>query len=265
MGESMTASAQRLGIGMLARRLNKVTPRWPVSRADVPVTACCVYRAGNAHHVERMSRQLPANTDIRLHALDVVARPLARHTLGVGPGERMPLLQMLLDARDIATGSWVVLFDDDTDFVCPGRSPFLDIASAAGFDIAGAAIEPGHAHSHSHTLVARCSVARTVGMVEIGPVVALSPHAFAAVTPFEPDSGMGWGYDVRWSQLRQLRQGYVDASPIRHHGVVGIAYDTTGERVRMAHELASAGLESTREIAVTVDTWPSWRRRPPWL
>lgn len=108
-------------------------------------------------------------------------------------------------------------------------------------------------------------MARTVRMVEVGPVLALSPSAVAQVCPFPGDSGMGWGLDVRWSQLPGLRHGYVDATPIRHHGAVGVAYEKRDETRRLDDELARAGVDSLPDMAQTLERWPVWSRRPPWL
>ena len=247
------------------RGLNKVTPHWPVPPLTAPVVACCVYREVNAPFVRRMLHQLPDGAEVRLHALGAVPGDLERLTLSAGPGLRMPLLQSLLDAAPVAPDAWVVVFDDDTDFAQPGRSAFLDIAAAAGFDIAGAAIDVRQPRTFPHTRVARASMARTVRMVEVGPVLALSPRAVTQICPFPSDSGMGWGLDVRWSQLPGLRHGYVDATPIRHHGAVGVAYEKRDETRRLDDELTRAGVDSLPDMAQTFERWPVWSRRPPWL
>src|SRR4029077_16270597 len=62
------------------------------------------------------------------------------------------------------------------------------------------------------------SVARVVGMVEIGPVTALSRETFAVLTPF-PEARMGWGLDAHWGALARehgWRCGVVDAVAIEH-------------------------------------------------
>lgn len=247
-----------------ARRLNSVTPRWPVPRLEAPVVVCCVYRTKNAHHVKRMLSQLPQGADVRLHALEVATDELAAITLARGPGKRMPLLRSLIEAAPVPPDAWVMIVDDDADFARNGRSPFLDIAAAAGFDIAGAAIGVGQHHAFHHTRVAAVSVCRTVSMVEVGPVVALSPRAQRAVLPFPEDSGMGWGLDVRWAGLDGLRLGYVDATPIRHHGLIAVSYAKDEELRRLHDELAAAGAGSLRELTHTLETWRAWQRQPPW-
>lgn len=247
------------------RGMTKHLPRWPIPTADVPVVACSVYRADNRHHVERTLLQLPPHADVRLHALDETAPTLATRTVSTGPGQRTSLLQGLVDARSIPTDAWIVFFDDDVEFALPGRTAFLDVAVAAQFDVAGAAIDVRQHRTYLHSLVGRASVARTVGMVEIGPVVAFSPAASDKLLPLPDDFGMGWGLDVRWSQVPSLRRGYVDATPVRHYGAVGASYDSTDELERFRQELARAGLASQREVARTLEVWRCWRPRPPWL
>ena len=246
------------------RSVTKILPRWPVPALDASVVALCVYRSRNSGHVAQMIAQLPESAELRLHALDRVPMELADRTLSSGPGERTPLLQSLIEAQPLPDDAWVVIFDDDAEFARPGRTPFLDIAAASGFDISGPAIDVGQHRTYTFTLVGRLSIARTVKMVEVGPVVAFSPKGFAGVSPLPADAGMGWGLDVRWSQLPDLRRGYVDATPIRHFGAVAAGYAKEPEMARLQRELSRSGITSMSELSGTVQTWRPWAPQPPW-
>lgn len=250
------------------QRSNKWLPRWRQPRLDAPVVACCVYRARNAAFVERLIAQLPPGTDVRLHALDGVVAALAAPTVAQGPGYRMPLLAALLDSAPIPHDAWVLIFDDDAHFARRGRTRFLDVVRSAGFDIAQPAIDPGEPHSFSMTLTRLASVARRTHYVEVGPVVAFSPRARAAVLPFPAWARMGWGVDVEWvghARRDGLSLGVVDATPIRHRGPVAAGYETGPEQQLYDAAIAGLGVTSLHDLVQWIrPRWPLWRRRPPW-
>lgn len=247
------------------RRMNKRTPIWPPMPSVHEIIAACSYRAKNGRHVQEFISQLPPTADIRLHALDDVPEALTRFTVSQGALPRMDALGRLLPLSSIGRGSWVVLFDDDATFSSPGRSRFVDIAAGAGLDIAGAAIDVGQPRTFNHSEVRAFSFARTVRLVEVGPIVAFSPRAIARVLPFPQQSGMGWGLDIHWAHLEGLRLGYVDATPIHHHGAVGASYETGLEHQRAMDAATAVGLETVYDLVGSLERWSAWRRTPPWL
>lgn len=181
----------------------------------------------------------------------------------------MPLLMSLIDRAPLPDDGWLIIFDDDATFARRGRTRFLDVALAAGFDISQPAIDPGQPHSFSFMVARLFSIARRTRYVEIGPVVAFSPDAIMHVLPFPSDAKMGWGVDILWSVIAQrvgLSQGIVDAEPILHHGPVAAAYDTTVEGERFDEALKVAGLTSLDPLMKwTHPRWLLWRRTPPWV
>lgn len=248
-----------------AKRANKYLPLPFLEKSDAPVVAVCAYRSKNAHFVETMIGQLPSRTDVRLHALDSIPPSLADKTVGQGKLLRTDALKSLLESSPIPEDGWVVIFDDDATFARSAPSKFLDIAKSAGLDLAGPAIEVGQPFSHDHTQVRPASVARTVQFVEIGPVVAMSPRAVQVLLPLPEDFGMGWGLDVEWTQAPNITRGYVDATPILHHGKVGASYNSEVERKRLEEILESYGLQTITELLGWKQSWRPWERRAPWL
>lgn len=188
---------------------------------------------------------------------------LTKTTVRSGPGLRTELLQKLIDSSFISSSEWIVLFDNDCTFSLPSRTKFLHIAQCAELDVAGATMDVHQPRSFNHTVVRPFSMARQVKLVEIGPIVALSPNAQARILPFPDDAGLGSVLDVLWSTLGH-RKGCVDAPPIRHHSEVGFSYETGSEPARMDPLLEAAGVESVFDLVRTLDQWRKWRARPKW-
>jgi hypothetical protein len=136
---------------------------------------------------------------------------------------------------------WLLIVDDDVEL----PRGFLDrfVFLCERFDLRLA--QPAHRlASHAawrHTRRRFGSVARVVGMVEIGPVTALQRETFATLTPF-PDVRMGWGLDAHWAAVARehsWRCGVVDAIAIRHRaGAVAAGYSREGA-IGEARELLS--------------------------
>lgn len=233
-----------------------------------PVVACCVYRSKNAEHVRAFVSQLPPGADVRLHALDAIVPALADRTMSDGAGMRMPLLENLIESVPLDRAAWLVLFDDDVEFARPGRSDFLDVAAKAGFDVAQPAIEPGQPHSHEMTLTRVFSLARRTRLVEVGPVVAFSPRARAALLPFPEWAEMGWGLDFTWAEIagrEGIAMGIVDVSPIRHWGAIAAEYDADREWALKETVLERSGPPDPRLFTWVRPRWLPWRSTPPWL
>ena len=94
------------------------------------VGACrAVPRSVGAAVVREFIQGWPHGTSIHLHALDAVADELRAYTRASGPGDRMPLLQRLIDAHPPLPGDIVMIFDDDVVFVPLGDSdPAFELA-----------------------------------------------------------------------------------------------------------------------------------------
>ena len=262
----------RLHAWPLVRLPFRVNELIPHRATPVPprISAYAVCRARNEDNVLRLIGQLPHGAQVHLHALDEAARALAEWTGAVGPGSRTSLLQELIDAHPPQEGAYVLVFDDDVVFRHSTVADFAGLAAAAGFDIAQPAHGVKSAHSFTFTRVARLSTARRSRMVEIGPVLLLSPRAQRLVLPFPRDSGMGWGLDVRWARLRNegLELGVVDATPIRHLGAVGSGgYAVEAEFARLEAALREQGLSSIYELDRPLEgpVWRPWQASPPWL
>lgn len=231
--------------------------------------AYAVYRARNEGNVLRLVRQLPAGSEVHLHALDHAAPGLAEWTRASGPGARMPLLQSLIEAHPPREGRHVLVFDDDVVFphATPGR--FVALAAAAAFDLAQPAHGVKSIRSFRFNRVAWVSTARRTRMVEIGPVLLISPRAQRLVLPFPGDVGMGFGLDVRWAALRAegIELGVVDATPIRHLGTIASAYSLTDELEHLGTALQSQGYSSVYDLdePLHVPAWRPWQASPTWV
>jgi hypothetical protein len=141
------------------------------------------------------------------------------------------------------------------------------VAAAGGLDFAMPAHLRESAHTFRVTEERSFSTARLTRFVEVGPLVLLSPRAMAAVYPFPPEARMGWGLDVLWSTLGEqgYRFGVVDATPMMHVGIVGVAYDQDYEREQLQACCAVAGVDSAYDLTLDpTPVWRPWSSRPPW-
>jgi hypothetical protein len=252
----------------IPRRLNERVPHRAVSAVAPRLAAYCVYRARNASTVRRFVDELPVDAAVHLHALDAVAPALQAWTRSSGPGWRMSLLQALIDTDAPGEDAYVCIFDDDVVFTRHSAGRFAALAVAAGFDIAQPAHGIRSSRSFHFNKVGWLSTARRTRMVEVGPVVLLSPRAQAAVLPFDRDAGMGYGLDVRWSSLRGhgLTLGVVDATPVMHLGAVGADYALPDELALLDAALQEQGLSSVYDLDVPLEgpRWRPWQPLPPW-
>lgn len=235
----------------------------------VPLTGVvlAVYRKRNASVVSRLLADIPAGWTAALWALDAVAPELAEHTVGVGPGTKFDLLNRLYAAARLTDHSYVITADDDLEFRHGSLLQLLQIAERAKFSLC----QPAHAarspHSHGITRRIARSRARRTTFVEIGPLVVIAPSARHEVLPFPDDIGMGWGLEFAWHDLTKRGHllGIVDATPIKHLGKVGVEYDDSPERARLAAIFAERGITDWQPIQHVLGTWRPWHRQPPWL
>jgi GT2 family glycosyltransferase len=135
-----------------------------------------------------------------------------------GAAGKFENLNRLLEEHPLTGHDWLLIIDDDVELPRGFLDRFLFVCERFSLGLA----QPAHRlASHAawrHTRRRPASVARVVGMVEIGPVTALSRKTFAALTPF-PEARMGWGLDAHWGALARehgWRCGVVDAVAIEH-------------------------------------------------
>ena len=225
-----------------------------------------IYRAANAPHVERLlAPALAAGWTAAWWALDETAPVLRPHTVGEGPGAKLPLLQAAIE-RHGPPEAELVLSDDDIAFGRGDVTTFLDLARRADLGLAQPAHAAGSEVSHGITRVQPRSRVRLTTFVESGPLVAIASRWVERVTPLPVWRGMGWGIELEWIDLRPdgCRLGIVDATPVTHLGKVSGGYDDTELRARVRAELAARGVDDWGPLQQTLATWRPWRRSPPW-
>lgn len=201
-----------------------------------------VYRHDNASNVLSLLSDTPPTFARSLWALDRPHPVLEEWTVGTG----------------------IVMADDDVIFTAGNLAAFLCTADAGYLGLAQPAHDRSSAVSHWITAARRLFLVRLTTFVEIGPLVAVAPAWRDSVLPLE-DDGMGWGLDLRWSDLRAsgCRLWIVDACRVRHLApVVGSAsYDVDELRVDMEPLYdARGGYENALRTSAT---WRPWARQPP--
>ena len=231
-----------------------------------------VYRRQNASFVAPLvSSAVGRGWKVAWWALDEPVDQLAHVTVGVGHGSRLALLNETLE-RARATGSWVVVSDDDLVFTRGGLVQLVDLCRTARLDLAQPARSDDNSLypynvAHPITMARRLSRARTTTFVEIGPLFVVGPRWQEEILPFPAERGMGWGLELDWFELhrRGCRLGIVDAVHVAHVGQPGGNYDFAGEADRVHRELAERGFDGWRDVQRTLAVWRPWRRTPPWL
>ncbi len=227
----------------------------------------CVYRCRNEIHVARLIDPFARRGwTVALWALDETPHDLRPFTVGQGPGERLPLLQQCINEAGGAAG-WLVMADDDIEFVTGDGAAFVALAQRAGFGVTQPAHAAGSVINHQITLAETGSVARRTTFVECGPLVAFSPEWRGQIVPLPTWRGPGWGMELEWSDLqaRGCTLGVVDATPIHHLAPVGADYDVSLSQRRVRAELALRGIRRWHELNLTLERWPVGSARPPWL
>ncbi len=253
-----------------------VAPSVPLPRAGFspPFTVIGVYRAANATLVAALLEPCRrAGADIALWALDEYAEGLRHYTVGRGAGSRFDLLNEALSRAPSSAPGYLVVVDDD--IVLPAGIPRLvALADKAGLGVAMPAHLPYSHFSHRLTRCRRLAAVRLTTYVELGPLLVIAPAWRERVTPFPPDSGMGWGAELAWTALVEegCRLGIVDAAPVLHLVPPGVGYDNPeAEMTRLRAALRAAGVADEGSIRSQVDslqqvlaTWPRLRSLPRW-
>jgi hypothetical protein len=225
-----------------------------------------VYAAEKAERLVRVAGPATrAGWEVALWALDGIDERLAGVTRGSGAGFRLENLNRVLGPV-LEEPRWVVLCDDDVEFVRGDVVRLVAECEAAGFGLAQPAHAPGSHVSHGHTRAVPRSRSRAVTFIECGPISVVSPHWCERVLPLPEWRGMGWGLELEWMDLRAegCVLGIVDAVTYLHLDAVGQTYDEAVERERMRAELEARGIDDLSARQSTLGTWRPWRRRPPW-
>ena len=227
----------------------------------------CIYRCTNAGNVVSLVHDAEdLGWDVRLWALDAPAAELASQTIGVGSGDKFPLLDELLAGVDLGGLDWLVVTDDDLVFERGGVDDVLAVAEAAHLDL----VQPAHTErshrEHEFTRRRPLTIARHSTFVEIGPLFAVRAPWIARVAPFPPGHTMGWGLELEWADLTAhgARLGIIDAVPVRHLGRVGAGYAKPEQRSRLRELVDARGLDDIRTTQQTIATWRCWQRAPGW-
>lgn len=233
-----------------------------------PVSLYSIYRRRNTYRVLDLLGGLGPSVTANLHALDECAPELATQTRSSGPGQRMQLLQELIDGYPPPDECWVILADDDVTWAFPGDGEsWRRWAQLSELDVS----QPGHFPSSNHVYrlndAKPLTLARRTGFVEVGPLVLMSPKGYSAALPFPKGAEMGWGLDIDWSFLSNLAIGVVDCTPMVHHGAVSSEYSGRREGALLDERLVQYGLVDARSFIETRPTvsWRLWQRFPPWV
>ena len=216
----------------------------------------------------RMIRRLPADWRVALWALDAPHPRLESHTVGSGPGTKFELLNRLYAHANPPADFDVVVTDDDVVFRRGGSlQRLVTLVHSAGLSLAMPAHGKRSPHSFGITEHVPGAVARSTTFVEIGPLVVFTSAIRPRTLPFPEDIGMGWGLELSWHDLlgEGYRLGIVDALPIRHLGLVGVAYDEAPERTRLMRIFEERGITHWHDVQRVLGEWRQGEPTPPWL
>jgi hypothetical protein len=225
-----------------------------------------VYRAKNVELVQLLVRQVGADADVRLWALDEIAPELADKTIGSGPGTRFANINRLYHAKPIKEGSWVVLADDDTFFIKGSLAETIDIMKRAAFSLA----QPSHSVFGWWTSIFNVSrpllIARDTNYVEQGPLLIADWMFSKEILPFPDDNDMGWGIEAEWYQAKvgRFRSGVIDACRVVHCSRNARTYLAAPEMQRMEERLSKLGIANFWQLQTVNGYWWKWQRSPSW-
>jgi hypothetical protein len=220
---------------VLARARNLVGKLNPYLRAPKPfpplgnprVLVVGVYMARKANSARHLVDAFQRSNGCRVeqhwiglggeHADETVRRVTARVIFDNLP--KFSIINSFLSTLDVSQFDYLIVVDDDIRV----RTGFLDsfIGFQQHFNLAVAQPARTFNSFNDHKIVRRRfgSLARLTWFVEIGPLFSLRRDTFALLLPFDPDSPMGYGYDLVWPTLirkAEKRMGIVDCCPIDH-------------------------------------------------
>lgn len=270
--ERRLMNVPRAAAGAPIGRLTWEIARFRAPCASMPaarkVLVVSVYRARNASILSVLTDEAHARGwDVRLWALDEPAPALAADTVGIGADAKFPLLNAIIADCDLDVYDWVVVADDDFEFVGGSLGALIGVAEAADLDL----VQPAHVErshrEHEFTVRRPLSLARRTTFVEIGPVFAVRHPWSRRVLPFPMAHTMGWGLELDWYAMERdgARLGIIDGVPLRHLHPVGVGYAKSEQLARLRRLMRDAGVESIADIQVTKGRWRPWRARPPWV
>lgn len=251
--------------GPLRRRAVARAPTRPPTASPVPIVFLLIYRQKNVALVQKLLGQLDARADVRLWALDEVAPELAELTMGSGPGWRFENLNSLYDSRPVASGSWLVVADDDVIFMRGDVGSVIRTMMRADLNLAQPAESVLGWWTQMICVARPFCIARDTNHVEIGPLFVADPEFASAMLPFPSDGGMGWGVEADWYRIKadRYRIGVVDACRVLHLSRA-VSYSYAAEVERADERLAAAGVTNIWQLRTSNARWWRWQRRPPW-
>jgi len=260
------AAVYRVQTNLYAKSFSPDRNLLPVQTRGQPLTGymIAVYRARNAAYVERLVREAE-ETGLRvgLWALDTIVPSLQSVTLGSGQGARSDLLTTLDQRMRESAESFVLVADDDFEFVRGTLASFLQLSVKCGFMLSQPAHIPSSNSSYGFNRCRPWFTARATTFVECGPIFLVHPRFHSRIFPMPEGFGMGWGLELRWfsSLLPTERFGIVDSVWITHHGIIGADYHGFQSEVnRLDHELHGLEISDIRKICKTTSVWR--RHRP---
>jgi hypothetical protein len=252
-----------------------VIPRLPLATAITdhpvpPAAMLCITRTKNAARVRALHEQArAAGAQCYLWALDEPISGLEHVTVGHGPGPKTDLINRIFDAAILAPDAYAVITDDDIEFAIGDLATLLRICDRGQFAVAQPAQVRGSLISFRFVLGRTPAVARSIKLVECGPLVVVSPGFRDRILPMPEAAGMGWGMEYQWLAARRPteRFGVIDAVRLRHHGLVGADYrqPVAAEEARARAIREGYGITGTfAEVQETFQTWFRRRATPPW-
>lgn len=235
-----------------------------------PTVVFCVGRTKYSSLLRGLREQArDAGADFWLWALDGPIAGLEDVTLGEGPGSRTDLQDQLYAKADVPDDAYVVLIDDDIEFVIGSLADLLRLSVGGGFAVTQPAHSRASITSYDWVLGKNRLVARRCSIVEAGPVVVIAPTFLDRILPNPVDFGMGWGLSLRWRQLSHPGEhfGVIDTVRIRHHGKIGVEYPhgIEPEAARARQVRAESGLPAGVSVYEMYEVWERGDEAPPWL
>jgi glycosyltransferase involved in cell wall biosynthesis len=183
------------------------------------------------------------------------------HTCAPSGAGKFENLNALLAAHMHSEPDWLLLVDDDVGLPRGFLDRFLFVSERFDLRLAQPAHRLASHAAWSHTRRRPRSLARVVGMVEIGPVTALHRETLATLTPFPP-TRMGWGLDAHWGAVareRGWRCGVVDAVALRHRArPVAEGYSSDAAIAEARELLATRPYLDASEARATLERHNRW-------
>jgi hypothetical protein len=135
------------------------------------------------------------------------------------PTPKFEIINRLLQEVPAQAYDFLVVTDDDVALPPGFLDAYLELVNRHDLALAQPARTHGSYIDHHFVEQLDGLEARWTRFVEIGPVFSMRRDAIPLLTPFDPSSPMGWGYDFAWPAVLEgadLHLGIVDATPVDH-------------------------------------------------